>query len=98
MVPLVSFVNEDNLQYINLEAKMHDFINHETNEWNIIYVSTIIPQSVLAYIKAILIACSPINDKLLWGFSQDEKFMLKSVIWATKKSLVHLRHKILNWI
>ena len=34
MVPLVSFV-DDNLQYINLEAKTHEFINHETKEWNI---------------------------------------------------------------
>ena len=77
---------------------MHEFINHETKEWNISSVSTIIPQSVLVDIKAITIPCSPIKDKFLWGFSQDGKFTLKSATWAIRKSLVHPRQKILNWI
>ena len=76
MLPLVSFVDDDNLLCINLDAKVHEFINHETKEWNISSVSTIIPESVLAYIKAI--PCSPIEDTFLWGFSQDRKFTLKS--------------------
>ena len=63
-VPLVSFVNDDNLQCINLEAKVHEFINHETKEWNISWVSTII-QSVLIDIKTIHIPCSSIEDKFL---------------------------------
>ena len=31
MVPLVSLEDDNNLQYINLDAKIHDFINQETN-------------------------------------------------------------------
>ena len=78
MVPLVPFADDDNLLCINSEAKVHNFINHKSKEWNIILVSTIIPQSVLADIQAILIPCSPIDDKFLWGFFQDRKFTLKS--------------------
>ena len=32
MVSLVSFVDDNNLQYINLDVKVHEFINHETKE------------------------------------------------------------------
>ena len=32
MVSLVYFVDNHNLHYINLDAKVHDFINHETKE------------------------------------------------------------------
>ena len=35
MMPLVSFVDENNLQSINLDAKVYDFINRETKEWSI---------------------------------------------------------------
>ena len=77
---------------------MHEFINHGTKECNFSSVSTIIPESVLAVIKAIPIPYSPIEDKFFWGFSQDGKFTLKSASWAIRKSLVHPRHKILNWI
>ena len=31
-MPLVSFVEADNLHAVNLDAKVHDFINHETKE------------------------------------------------------------------
>ena len=31
-MPLVSFMDDNNLQYINLDAKVHEFINHETKE------------------------------------------------------------------
>ena len=30
MVPLVSFVNENNLHYNSLDAKVYDFINYDT--------------------------------------------------------------------
>ena len=32
MVPLFSFLDDNNLQYINLDAMVHDIINHETKE------------------------------------------------------------------
>ena len=32
MMPLVSFVEADNFHFVNLDAKVHDFINHEIKE------------------------------------------------------------------
>ena len=32
MMPPMSFVDKNNLQYINEDAKVYDFINHETKE------------------------------------------------------------------
>ena len=34
-MPLVSFVDENNLQYISFDTKVHDFINHDIKKWNI---------------------------------------------------------------
>ena len=31
-MPLVSFVDENNLRYISLDAKVNYFINHDTKE------------------------------------------------------------------
>ena len=31
-MPLVYFVDDNNLHYINLDAKVNDFINYETKE------------------------------------------------------------------
>ena len=72
------FVDDNNLYYINLDVKVNDFINHETKELNINLVSTILSSNVIADIKAILIPCSLIGDRFLWGYSQDGKFTLKS--------------------
>ena len=69
MVPLISYVDDDNLQYINLDTRVHDFLNHDTKEWNINSFSNILSISVVANVKAIYIPCSPIEDKILWGFS-----------------------------
>ena len=98
MVSLVSFMDGNNLQYINLEAKVHDFINHETKKWNIHSISNILPLNVIADIKAKHIPCSPIEDRILRGFSRDEKFTLKSTTWAMRKPSVHPIYKILNWL
>ena len=97
-MPLVSFVDDVNLQYINLDAKVNDFINYETKEWNVNSVSTILPPNAIADIKAVHIPYSPIENKFYWVYSQDRKFTLKSATWAMRKALVHPRHKILNWI
>ena len=35
MLPLISFVNKKKLNYINQDAKVHDFINENTSEWNL---------------------------------------------------------------
>ena len=32
MLSIMSFVDENNLHYINWDAKVHDFINEDTNE------------------------------------------------------------------
>ena len=56
----------------------NDFINHNTKELNFHSISTILPLNVLANIRAILIPYSPIEDRILWGFSKDGKFSLKS--------------------
>ena len=78
MVPLVYFVDENNLHYISLNAKVHDFINHDTKEWNIHSISSIPSQNVLADIKAISIPWNCVEDRILWGCSKDGKFILKS--------------------
>ena len=78
MMPLVSFVDDNNLQYINLNVKVNGFINYETKEWNINSVSTILPLNAIADIKAIPVPYIPIEDKFLWGYSGDRKFTLKS--------------------
>ena len=66
MMPLVSFVEADNL-HVNLDAKVHDFVNHETKELNINSISTIFPLNVILDIRAIPIPCSPVDDRILWG-------------------------------
>ena len=43
MVPSVSFMDEHNLHYISLDAKVYDFINHDTKEWHIHSISSILP-------------------------------------------------------
>ena len=65
MVPLVSFVNENNLHYNSLDAKVYNFINHDTNEWNIHYIFSILPQNVLVDIKAIPIPWNHVEDRIL---------------------------------
>ena len=62
MMSLVPFVDDNNLQYINLDAKVNDFINHETKEWNINLISNILFPNAIAN-KAIPIPCSPIEDR-----------------------------------
>ena len=69
MMPFVSFVDENNLHYISLDAKVHDFINHDTKEWNSHSISSILPQNVLADIKVISIPWNPVEDRILWGCS-----------------------------
>ena len=97
-MPLVSFVDDNNLHYINLDAKVNGFINYETKEWNINSLSTILPPNTVVDIKTISIPCSPIEDRFLWGYSQDGKFTFKLATWAMQKLLIHPRHKIQNWI
>ena len=53
---------------------------------------------MLKNIRAILIPYSLVEDRILWGLSQDGKFSLKSDTLAMRKPLVHHRHRILNWI
>ena len=91
-------MEENNLHYISLDAKVHDFINHDTKERNIHSISSILPQNVLADIKVISIPWNLVNDRILWGCSQDGKFTLKSATWAMSKPFVHPKHKFLNWI
>ena len=98
MMPLVSFVEADNLHFVNLNAKVHDFINHEIKEWNIHSIATILPLNVISDIKAISIPYCLVDDIILWGFSKDGKFSLESTTWAMKKPLAHPKHKIVNWI
>ena len=97
-IHLVSFMDDNNLHYIKLYAKVNDFINYENKEWNINLVSTVIHPNIIAGIKTISIPYSSIEDRFLWGYSKDGKFTLKSATWAMRKPLVHPRYKILNWI
>ena len=92
----MSFVDDSNLQYINLNAKMFEFINYDTKELNIQSISIILPSNALAYIRAITIPYSPIEYcevSLKMGNS-----LFKSTTWAMRKLLVHHIHKIFNWI
>ena len=57
MIPLISFVEDNNLQYIDWDAKVHDFINQETKEWNIQSISSFMPPNVSSDIKSIMIPC-----------------------------------------
>ena len=69
MMPLVSFMEADNLHFVDvdakvnlhfvsLDAKVHDFISHETKKWNIHSISTILPLNVISDIREIPIPCS----------------------------------------
>ena len=70
MTPLISFVYENNLRFINRDAKVHEFINQETKEWNLRSIVSLLPSNGLADIKAIPIAFPPIEDKIISGYSQ----------------------------
>ena len=74
-------MEDNNVQNINIDANVHDFINQGTKEWNIHSISNILPPNVLSYIKSIPIPLSPMEDRILWGYSQDGKFTLKSTAW-----------------
>ena len=78
MTPLISFVDENNLHFINRDAKVHEFIDQETKEWNLRSIVSFLHSNVLADIKAILIPFSPIEDKVIWDYSQDGNFNLGS--------------------
>ena len=96
--PLISFVDENNLYFINRDAKVHKFIDQETKEWNLRSIVSFLPSNVLADIKAILIPFSPIEDRIIWGYSQDGNFNLRSATWVMRRALTHPRSKLLNWI
>ena len=49
--------------YFNLDARVYDFINHDTKELNINSVSNILPISVIADINAIHI---PFIEDKIW--------------------------------
>ena len=64
MLPFISFVDENNLHYINYDAKVHGFINHDTKEWKLHSISAFFPSNILVDTKAIPIPYSPIDDKI----------------------------------
>ena len=70
MTPLISFVDENNLHFINRDAKVHEFINQETKERNLRSIVSLLPSNGLEDIKAIPIPFPPIEDKIIWGYSQ----------------------------
>ena len=96
MSPLIFFVDEINLHLINRDAKVYQFIDHDRKEWDLHSIATFLPSNVLANIKEIL--ASSLEDRVCLGFSQDDKFLLKSTIWAMRKPSNHLQSNILNWI
>ena len=69
MSPLISFVDENHLHYINWDAKVYDFINQDSKEWNLQPISSILPLNVLSNIKAIPVPSCPLCDRIIWGFS-----------------------------
>ena len=89
MLSLVSFVDENNLHYINWDVKVHNFLNQDTKEWNLQVISTFLSSNVLADVKALPILFSPIEDRIFWDFSQNGTFTLKSSTWAIKKPSMH---------
>ena len=96
MTPIISFVAKNNFHFINRDAKVHEFIDQETKEWNLRSIVSLLPSNVLADIKAILIPFSPIEDKIIWGYSHDGNFNLRSATWAMRKTLTHPKSKLLN--
>ena len=58
MKPLISFLDENNLQQINKETKVIEFINQD----NLQSIASLLPPKVIAYIKAISIPLS--HDRL----------------------------------
>ena len=63
MSPLISFVDENNMQYINWDAKVHEFIDHDKKEWNLHSIVVFLPSNVLANIKVVPIPASPLENK-----------------------------------
>ena len=98
MTPLILFMDENNLHLINRDVKTHDFIDQETKEWNLHAIVSLLPSNVLADIKAIPIPLFCLEDKVIWGFSQDDNFTLRLATWVIRKTLTHPRSKFLNWI
>ena len=52
---------------------LYDFINHDTKEWNIHSISTILSLNVLANIRVIRIPYSSMEDEIFGGFYKDKK-------------------------
>ena len=90
------FVDENHLYYINCDAKVYDFINSDSKEWNLHSIFSILPLNVLVDIKAIPILSSLLFDRIFWSFSQYDKFTHKLATWTMKKPLEHARSKILH--
>ena len=95
MISLVSLGEENKLQFINWDAKVHDSINQET-KWNIHIISDLLPPNVLLDIKSIPIPSNPLKIEFYGVFLG--RFTFKSTTWAMRKPLVHPRNKILSWI
>ena len=69
MIPLILFMDENNLHLINRDVKTHDFIDQETKEWNLHAIVSLLPSNVLVDIKAIPIPLFCLEDKVIWSFS-----------------------------
>ena len=85
MTPLISFVDENDLHYINWDAKVNYFIDQDSKELNLSLIASLLPSNVLADIKLVPISSSPIEDMLIWGFSHDSSFTLKLATWVMIK-------------
>ena len=65
---LISFVDENGWQFINLDTKVHEFIDHD-KEWNLHSITTLFPSNVLADIKAVPIPSSPLENSIFFRVS-----------------------------
>lgn len=59
----------------------HDFIS-STKTWNLDSLSCILLDQIINDIRNIPILVTNIEDKLIWKFSNDDKFTVKIVMWA----------------
>ena len=80
MMSLFFFVEDNNLQYINLDAKVHDFINQGAKEWNFTPLQTSYLQMCYQILNQFQFLLIPYNIELCGATLKMENLLLNQLL------------------
>lgn len=94
--PLIDHVPEDSRTFINRNEKVSKFID-SARRWNLVELLGVLPTQIIENIQNILIPLSDVQDRIIWNYTNDGEFSVKTASWANNDKIIpHPRAKILN--